>query len=84
MPVRNVTVKTNLWYVSGSTVGSTIFEIMEERRRETTATGPIAISLELPIIAYIRGGTTLVSIMAQEYRELNKKKKESLNDMNML
>jgi hypothetical protein len=40
---------------------------MEEMRREITATGPIAISRELPIIAYIKGGTTLVSFNAQEF-----------------
>lgn len=34
---------------------------MDESRSETTATGPMANSLELPIMEYIRGGTTLVS-----------------------
>jgi hypothetical protein len=29
---------------------------------DTTATGPMAISLELPIAAYIRGGTKLLSV----------------------
>lgn len=33
---------------------------------ETTAAGPIAISLELPIRGYIRGGTILVSEWEQE------------------
>lgn len=61
IPVKKVTVKTILLYAVGSVVGSTTFEIVADKRSETTATGPIAISLELPIKAYIRGGTTLVS-----------------------
>lgn len=36
---------------------------IDERRSETTATGPMANSLEVPIVEYIRGGTTLVSVI---------------------
>lgn len=61
VPAKNVTVNTRLVYPMGSIAGSTRPGIMEDSSIETTATGPIAISLELPITAYIRGGTTLVS-----------------------
>lgn len=43
--------KITLKYNAGLMEGSAIFETMAERRSETTATGPIAISLELPITA---------------------------------
>jgi hypothetical protein len=41
------------------------FVTNEDNSIDTTATGPIAMSLELPITAYIRGGTILVS----EYKQ---------------
>lgn len=50
-PAKKVTVKMIRRYNAGSAAGSTIFETMAERSSETTATGPIAISLELPIKA---------------------------------
>lgn len=51
VPAKKVTVKTNFLYPLGSTTGSTTFGTMEDNSIETTATGPIAISLELPINA---------------------------------
>lgn len=52
--------------------------MVEDNSIDTTATGPIAISLELPIIAYINGGTTLVStpINSQKNKKLEKEIKE--------
>jgi len=35
-------------------------------KRDTTATGPMAISLELPMKAYTRGHTKLVSAIVKE------------------
>lgn len=45
----------------GLASGSSNFWIIEDSNNETTATGPIAISLDVPMKAYISGGTTLVS-----------------------
>ena len=50
-PAKKVAVKTILLYAVGSTDGSTTFWTMEDRSREIAATGPIAISFELPITA---------------------------------
>lgn len=44
----------------------TILVIIAESSSDTTATGPMAISRELPITAYINGGTTLVSETKRE------------------
>lgn len=67
VPVKKVTVKTVRRYAVGSAAGSTTLETIAESSNETTATGPIAISLELPITAYINGGTTLVSEILHNY-----------------
>jgi len=61
IPAKKVAVNTSFLYPFGSMAGSVNFSIIDDKRSDTTATGPIAISLELPIKAYIRGGTTLVS-----------------------
>lgn len=36
--------------------------------RDTTATGPMAISLELPMKAYIKGGTKLLSAITEKVK----------------
>lgn len=61
-PVKKVTVNTSLVYNTGSTTGFTTFETMADINNETTATGPIASSRDVPIVVYIKGGTTLVSM----------------------
>lgn len=62
IPAKKVVVRTSFLYPKGSVSGSISFVNIEDTRRDTTATGPIAISLDVPINAYINGGTTLVSI----------------------
>ena len=44
---------------------------MADKSSETTATGTIAISLEVPSIAYKNGGTTLVSDVKQKWMEFS-------------
>lgn len=63
IPAKKVVVKASRRYSAGFAVGSISFRSIVPIRRETTATGPIAISLELPIKAYIIGGTKLESEM---------------------
>jgi hypothetical protein len=61
MPAKKVAVNARRRYSSLSLSWSASFCRSEPSRRETTATGPIAMSLELPIAAYINGGTKLES-----------------------
>ena len=61
-PAKNVAVKASRRYSSGFVFGSTSARRRVPSSRETTATGPIAISLELPIHAYTNGGTKLESV----------------------
>lgn len=60
-PAKNVAVKASRRYSLGLVVGSISARSRVPKRSETTATGPIAISLELPINAYTNGGTKLES-----------------------
>jgi hypothetical protein len=61
IPAKKVAVKARRKYSSLFLVESTSFCRSEPSRRETTATGPIAISFELPMAAYINGGMKLES-----------------------
>jgi hypothetical protein len=62
IPAKNVAVKASLLYSVGCVLGSISFWSKVPNKRETTATGPIAMSRELPMTAYISGGTKLESI----------------------
>lgn len=61
IPAKNVAVNARRWYSSFCTWGSNSFWSNVPSKRDTTATGPIAIYLKLPIRAYIKGGTKLLS-----------------------
>lgn len=61
IPAKKVAVKARRMYSSLFLTWSTSFCRSEPIKRETTATGPIAISLELPMAAYINGGMKLES-----------------------
>lgn len=66
-PAKNVEVKARRRYSLGFVLGSISARSRVPKRSETTATGPIAISFELPIHAYTNGGTKLESI--QEFKK---------------
>jgi hypothetical protein len=51
IPAKKVAVKARRRYSDGFFFGSISFLSISPRRSDTTATGPIAISLELPIAA---------------------------------
>ena len=66
-PAKNVAVKASRVYSSWFFLGSNSFWRRVPSSSETTATGPMAISLELPIIAYIKGGTKLLSEKSADF-----------------
>lgn len=51
MPAKKVAVNASLRYSCGFVVGSISFRSRVPNKSETTATGPMAISLELPMKA---------------------------------
>ena len=61
-PAKKVAVKARRRYSAGLSSGSISARRRVPSKRETTATGPMAISLELPMNAYISGGTKLLSV----------------------
>lgn len=65
-PAKKVAVKAKRRYSLGFVLGSISARSRVPKRSETTATGPIAISFELPIHAYTNGGTKLESIQEFE------------------
>lgn len=69
IPAKKVAVKASCRY-SSLCFGSISFESMVPSNRETTATGPMAISLELPIAAYISGGTKLLSAIQTKQKRI--------------
>jgi len=68
-PAKNVEVKAKRRYSLGFVLGSISARSRVPNRSETTATGPIAISFELPIHAYTNGGTKLESIQEFETKK---------------
>ena len=85
IPVKNVTVKTvfpigsRIW----SMFGSAILWAIDESKSDTMAIGPMAISLEVPITAYTRGGTTLVSYYKQQNHYLAFSPKQAVLDWSL-
>ena len=58
-PAKKVAVKARRMYLGSS--GSSSFRRRSPSKSDTTATGPMAMSLELPMKAYTSGGTKLLS-----------------------
>ena len=72
IPAKKVAVNANLRYSALFFSGSISLWSIVPRSKDTTATGPMAISLELPIKAYIKGGTKLESEKIKDYIETKK------------
>ena len=68
IPAKKVAVKASRRYSTAFVSGSISFLSKVPIKRETTATGPIAMSRELPMAAYIKGGTKLEYVKGLEQK----------------